>query len=82
MAKVSGLRDPPARLIVHEDGPSDDEETLDESEDPMKESGGTHDDSSDDEVEESVAEDIARFEESFKGIQSRYRLINRIGEGH
>ncbi len=28
-----------------------------------------------------VQEDIDKFEESFKGITQRYRLIDRIGEG-
>lgn len=55
---------------------------MDESQDPLEESGCTRDDSSEEEeVEESVAEDIARFESSFRDITKRYRLINRIGEG-
>ena len=29
----------------------------------------------------SVVEDMAKFEESFRGITKRYRLIDRIGEG-
>ena len=33
------------------------------------------------EVDESVAEDMRKLEESFKGISQKYRLINRIGEG-
>ena len=33
------------------------------------------------EIEESVAEDMAHFVHTFKGIESQYRLINRIGEG-
>ncbi|OAX80244.1 CDC7 protein kinase [Emergomyces africanus] len=33
------------------------------------------------EVDESVAEDMRKLEGTFKGISSRYRLINRIGEG-
>ncbi|OJD25275.1 CDC7 protein kinase [Blastomyces percursus] len=33
------------------------------------------------EVDESVAEDMRKLESTFKGISSRYRLINRIGEG-
>lgn len=37
--------------------------------------------STDDEVDESVAEDMQRLEENFKGISEKYRLINRIGEG-
>lgn len=36
---------------------------------------------SDEDVEESVAEDMRKLEESFKGISQKYRLINRIGEG-
>lgn len=36
---------------------------------------------SDQEVEDSVAEDMRRLEESFEGISERFRLINRIGEG-
>lgn len=53
---------------------------LGESMDPLDESGHTVD-SSDEEVEDAVAEDMARFEESFTGITKRFRLINRIGEG-
>lgn len=53
---------------------------LGESMDPLDESGHTID-SSDEEVEDAVAEDMARFEESFAGITKRFRLINRIGEG-
>ncbi|ORY11794.1 kinase-like domain-containing protein [Clohesyomyces aquaticus] len=70
------------QVLVHEDDVKDEEEaqTLDESGDPLEESGRTVD-SSDEEIEESVAEDIIRFEDSFVGIDKRYRLINRIGEG-
>ena len=57
------------------------EETLDESADPLEESGRTIDTSEDEEVDDLVAEDIERFETSFVGINKRYRLINRIGEG-
>jgi hypothetical protein len=32
-------------------------------------------------IDPAVAEDMAKFEESFKGITRRYRLIDRIGEG-
>ena len=32
-------------------------------------------------IDPAVAEDMAKFEESFKGISKRYRLIDRIGEG-
>lgn len=34
-----------------------------------------------DEVDETVAEDMYKLEENFKGISQKYRLINRIGEG-
>lgn len=54
----------------------DKNEQLDESDDT---NAALSDD--DDEVEDSVLEDIQQFEESFKGISKRYRLINRIGEG-
>lgn len=33
-------------------------------------------------VEDSVTGDMNKFEDSFKGIAGRYRLIKRIGEGH
>lgn len=33
-------------------------------------------------VEESVYEDMDKFQDSVKGIAERYRLIKRIGEGH
>lgn len=58
----------------------DPEDTVDESMDPLEESGRTMD-SSDEDVDEAVAEDMARFEETFVGINKRFRLINRIGEG-
>jgi len=32
-------------------------------------------------IDPAVAEDMAKFEESFKGIAKRYKLIDRIGEG-
>lgn len=57
------------------------EDAMDESRGPLEESGATHDESSEEEVEDAVAEDIMRFEQSFKNITQRYRLINRIGEG-
>lgn len=69
-------------IDVHEDDIKDEEaeETLDESMNPLEESGQTVD-SSDEEVEDSVQEDMARFEDTFVGINKRFRLINRIGEG-
>lgn len=58
----------------------------DESMDPMEESGCTKSVSSDDEedeeeIDELVLEDMQKFEESFRGITKRYKLLNRIGEG-
>ena len=49
----------------------------------MNESGVSRDDSDgeDEQVDDSVAEDLASFEHSFKDITKRFRLINRIGEG-
>ena len=69
-------------IDVHQDDfkDMDPEETLDESADPLEESGRTVD-TSDEEIDESVADEMARFEDSFVGINKRYRLINRIGEG-
>lgn len=82
MAKARAALRGEEQLVVHHDDVKEEEaeETLDESGDPLEESGRTVD-SSDEEIEDSVAEDIARFEESFVGITKRYRLINRIGEG-
>ncbi|KAI9654974.1 MAG: hypothetical protein M1821_005727 [Bathelium mastoideum] len=60
---------------------SEDTEEMDESKDPLEESGCTHTDESDDEIDDSIAEEIQKFEDSFKGITRRYRIINRIGEG-
>lgn len=75
------LRQAEQPVVYQEDVKEEDaEETLDESGDPLEESGRTMD-TSDEEIEDSVADDIARFEDSFTGINKRYRLINRIGEG-
>lgn len=62
------------------------DEPQDESMDPLEESGCTKSISSDDEdddeeIDELVLEDMQKFEESFRGITKRYRLLNRIGEG-
>lgn len=80
-ARVQALR-PAGHVDVRQDDfqAQDPEDTLDESADPLEESGRTVD-TSDEEIDESVADEMARFEESFVGINKRYRLINRIGEG-
>lgn len=59
----------------------DTEDAMDESKGPLEESGATHTSDSEGEVEESVNEEMNRFEASFKNFTMRYRLINRIGEG-
>ena len=82
MAKARTSLRQAEHIDVHQDDIKEEEaeETLDESIDPLEESGHTVD-SSDEEVEDSVQEDMARFEETFVGINKRFRLINRIGEG-
>jgi cell division control protein 7 len=64
------------------------EEPLEMEESEMKDDEESDDDGlsdaseeSDDVVDSAVAEDIAKFQESFQGITDRYRLIKRIGEG-
>ena len=93
MADSRTRRAPPTNpIIIHEDysepeGDYDDGSTdeLDESMGPLEDSGCTRSDSSDgdddNDIEENVAEDMLKFEESFKGITKRYHLLNRIGEG-
>ena len=56
---------------VVEDGNHLEEETDD----------GYEDEEDEDDIDDSVAEDMKKLEESFKGISQQYRLINRIGEG-
>lgn len=84
MAKTrESLQRHPGQIDVLEDHLKEEEDAAkqsDESMDPMEESGQTVD-SSDEEVEDAVQEDMARFEETFVGINKRFRLINRIGEG-
>jgi cell division control protein 7 len=51
-----------------------------EQDDEDEYSDGYSDDS-DDVVDPKVQEDMDKFQETFKGIKDRFRLINRIGEG-
>ena len=46
-------------------------------------SSGDSDDSEDQRkaLDPMIQEDISRFEESFKGITKRYKVLSRIGEG-
>ena len=55
---------------------------VEDDEDDLEEEEQTDEyDEDEDDVDESVAEDMKKLEESFKGISQKYRLINRIGEG-
>ena len=74
--------------MVHEDEPGhygdsteDDTEDMDESRGPLEESGGTVSEEDQEDVDDAVQDDMDKFEQSFKNITQRYRLINRIGEG-
>jgi len=57
------------------------EESKVEDVEEMEVEDNSEDSDSDEEVAASVKEDIRRFQETFKGINERFRLINRIGEG-
>lgn len=59
---------------------TDETEVMDESKGPLEESGGTET-GSDEEIDDAVLDDMEKFEQSFRNINQRYRLINRIGEG-
>jgi cell division control protein 7 len=58
-----------------------DVEELDQEEEEVDYSDGYSDDS-DNVVDPKVQEDMNQFQETFKGIKDRFRLINRIGEGN
>lgn len=66
----------PRRQVLHI---PDKEDELQEIEDEDTTSEASVE--SEEDVEEGVAEDMRKLEESFKGISQKYRLINRIGEG-
>ena len=57
-----------------------DVEELDQEEEEEYSDG--YSDDSDDVVDPKVQEDMNQFQETFKGIKERFRLINRIGEGN
>ena len=55
---------------------------VDDDEDDLEKEEQTDEyDEDEDDIDDSVAEDMKKLEESFKGISQKYRLINRIGEG-
>lgn len=73
---------PPEHVVAHGgDSTEGDTASMDESKDPMEDSGRTISDDEDNDIEDDVLDDMERFEQSFKNIAQRYRLINRIGEG-
>ena len=85
---ASVMKRPREQVEVHEDEPvrggestEDDTEEMDESKGPLEESGGTVSEGEQEEIDDAVLDDMERFEQSFKNINQRYRLINRIGEG-
>jgi cell division control protein 7 len=76
-------------VMGQEESLDEEEETMDESRDDI-EVGDDHEeddfsdvysDDSDGVVDAAVQEDMEKFQETFKGIKDRFRLINRIGEG-
>ena len=82
------MRRPRDQVEIHEDdrqpcgeSTEDDTEEMDESKGPLEESGGTVSEEEDEDIDEAVLDDMEKFEQSFKNITQRYRLINRIGEG-
>ena len=77
-------------VMEREDFLDGEEEVMDESrgdleeEDDQQEDEGSdiYSDDSDAVVDAAVQEDMDKFQETFKGIKDRFRLINRIGEGN
>lgn len=79
--------------MIGSDVLSDEDQGIEEEEREEYEEEHDDDDRQDDEsqsdtseesqenIEPAVLEDMDKFRETFKGISSRFRLINRIGEG-
>ncbi|APA14036.1 hypothetical protein sscle_12g088060 [Sclerotinia sclerotiorum 1980 UF-70] len=65
---------------MEEEG-TENEESRAEDDDVQDEGYSDESEESDDVVDAATAEDMAKFEATFKGIKDRFRLINRIGEG-
>jgi cell division control protein 7 len=85
------LRNAKAPFEIHHDE-MDPDESLEEEHEEMGESraeeegddDAQHSDFSDESdmvIDPSVLEDMEKFQDTFKGIKERFRLINRIGEG-
>jgi cell division control protein 7 len=77
-------------VVEQEEALEEEEVVIDESRGEMEgveeedegEYSDAYSDDSDDVVDPKVQEDMDRFQETFKGIKERFRLINRIGEGN
>ncbi len=84
------LRNAKVLFEIHHDEMDPDESLeeqgeMGESRVELEEEDAQHSDFSDDSeeaVDPSVMEDMEKFQETFKGIKARFRLINRIGEGN
>jgi cell division control protein 7 len=74
-----------ADFLIHEDDqePQCTSDADHYENDSVSEANTTRDDESsvEDETERSVSSDVQRFRESFVGIETRYNVIKRIGEG-
>jgi len=91
MAAVSS-RHATASFEIHDDAIEIEESMLEEEqpteeddiemlEQDAEDDGYSDSEESDGAVDPSVQEDMDKFQETFKGIKDRFRLINRIGEG-
>jgi len=77
-------------VVEQEESLEEEEVVMDESRDDMEDAeqededeySDAYSDDSDDVVDPKVQEDMDKFQETFKGIKDRFRLINRIGEGN
>lgn len=83
---MSTARSRAAKFDIHNDLGSEQEMDMDESqveeeEQEQEEAYSDCSDATDEIVDATVAEDMIKFEDTFKGIKDRFRLINRIGEG-
>jgi cell division control protein 7 len=83
-------RNAKAPFEIHHDEMEGDESldegdrVMEESRGDMEEEDGEYSEVSDDSdgvIDASVQEDMDKFQETFKGIKDRFRLINRLGEG-
>lgn len=66
---------------VDQNHASDVDRTEEDTASAGDESSSGPDSSEEEEVEDAVAEEMERFLDTFNGLEDRYRLINRIGEG-